>query len=167
MECREAIDRLITLDQGESPDQNLVHHLESCEKCRREWHRFTSALESLRHVAPAGADNDAPLDSSRHIDRIMESVVWRLPATSTLETSEANRDYTPGLQMRNWVLGGVALLFGIGMTPYIASAREFRGVGGVGVATAVALGVIVTVYASVFVRANLQQLTRFVRRFTG
>ena len=167
MECREAIDRLITLDPGESPDRNLVHHLESCEKCRREWHRFTSALESLRHADPVQSENDAPLDSSCHIDRIMESVVWRPITHNTLETSEANREYTPGLQMRNWVLGGVALLVGIVMTPYIVSVQEVRTAGGVGAGTAVALGVIVTVYASVFVRANLQQLTRFVRRMTG
>lgn len=167
MECREAIDRLIELDPGEPPDRNLAHHLASCDRCRREWDRFTSAIESLRNEDPVRADEPLPLDPSVHIDAIMEAVVWRPVPDPLTEPSGSTPDYTPGLQMRSWVLGGVALLVGIVMTPYIVSVQEFRTVGGVGAGTAVALGVIVSVYASVFVRANLQQLTRFVRRFTG
>ena len=167
MECREAIDRLIELDPGQTPDRTLIHHLESCEKCHDEWQRFTAAIESLKHADPVRADDELPLDPSVHIDTIMEAVVWRPVPDHLTEPADSTPENGPGLQMRSWVLGGVTLLVGILMTPYIVPVREFRIVGGVGAGTAVALGIIVTAYASVFVRANLQQLTRFVRRLTG
>jgi predicted anti-sigma-YlaC factor YlaD len=156
MNCKEAMNRILHLDNGQPCDHETAEHLNGCEGCRREYDRLNGIIANLRAVEA----RDGTLT-----DRIMEAVRKQKHVRSIVTSAEAlseRRDYL------TWILGGAIIVFGMMILPYTEVLTYLRNLPGsrIDATLAISLGLVLCVYIGLFIGTNLDRLTALFRRIT-
>lgn len=142
MNCERWMQQYMGLDSGESLPLPLRIHTLFCARCRAEIRGMEMALLAMQRFAPP-----SPEDLSREI---MSSVMRGV--------SEDGRI----VPLYNWVAGGILLLAGVILVRFGDSfiwLKERFGID-LELPLAIVLGVVLSVYAAVFVGTHIEELAR-------
>ena len=150
MNCNDAMNRILELDNGRPCDRATAAHLADCPQCSREYAGLSAAIASVSAGDYGEADRILT-------DRIMTAVEHGIAATP------AQRD-----DYARWVMGGVLILGAMMMLPYTAAFAYLRELPGstIDITLAVSFGLIVCVYLGLFIAANMNRLSTLLRRIT-
>lgn len=145
MTCERFIASLDALDNGPLPD-DMEAHARACPDCAREAAALRAALGLYRLPDVAGSADIAP--------RVM----------ALLPFVAAPRRV---VSMRDWVVSGLVILGSIVLVPLLADFKALKAVYGAAftLPVSLALGLIVTLYAGLFVMSHLDDFTRRLRDF--
>lgn len=142
MNCERLMNRYLELDNGAPLPLYLRLHTLFCARCRAEIRAMERALAGMRRFAPPTVE-----DLGEEImSRVMRSV------------SEDGRI----VPLYNWVAGGVLILAGVILMRFGDSfiwLRERFGTD-LELPLAIVLGVVLSVYAAVFVGTHIEELGR-------
>ena len=158
MECREATEYLLGMDNGEELPSAVSGHLQRCERCRREFTRVITAVTSLTADTEGETQGDAELTR-----RVMQAVKHEPAPGATLSEAFAADDQPTSV--RNWIIVGIVLFGGVLVLRFsevMTWLRQFFGPA-IDLAMSIILGVFLTGYICVFVASNLSRVTRVFR----
>ncbi len=145
MKCERLMRRYLELDNDAPLPLYLRLHTVFCARCRAEIRAMERALAGMRRFAPPSVE-----DLSEEImSRVMRSV------------SEDGRI----VPLYNWVAGGVLMLAGVILVRYGDSfiwLRERFGTD-LELPLAIVLGVVLSIYAAVFIGTHIEELGRWRR----
>ena len=161
MECRDAMDLMLSLDNAGAPPPDLAAHLRGCARCRAEFGRLNAAVVALEigHADSAATE----LTNTVLTERIMEAV--RHDAAAVMTGDEALSEEERPELFRNWIIAGtllVAGLFGLRFSDVMDWLRNSFGPT-IDVAMSLILGVFLTGYICMLVGSNLRRVRRALR----
>jgi hypothetical protein len=128
------------LDNEELP-VDMAIHLRACPECARQTAALKAAVALYRLSGPAGS-----VDVSRRV-------------AALLPFMEAPRR---SISMRDWLAVGLVIFASVILVPLLAEFRELGAAYGTGftLPVSLALGVIVTLYAGMFVMSHLDDFSK-------
>ena len=155
MTCNEALNRLLSLDNGEQPDRETALHLTSCPGCLAQANRLRAALDSVLEP-PAVASDPAASDAA--LTNAIMTAVRSLPAVTTPGRLHA-------MPLRNWLFAGLLILGGTFGLQYSDSLDWLRVSFGpvIDLAIGLILGLVLTTYLCILVGSNLERVSRLFR----
>ena len=145
MTCQRFLTLLDGLD-NETMSIDMIAHARSCQICTHEYEILRGSLE-LYQLPDSAASADL-------VPGIMTKLQYLSPPRRTIS-------------MRNWVLSGLVILASIMVVPMLSDFRALRSVYGAGFTLPLALmfGVVVTLYAGVFVISHLDDFSRRLKDY--
>ena len=177
MNCRHAVERIARLEADETPNADLLRHLNYCADCRGVYHR----LAAIARKSPLAGH------ASPHLtDRIMQTVRAEGARDLGIEVSGRwTRDdsYTPAgaefpgnaaretpspeqrIRLPGWTAGGVVILASLVLIQFSKVVAYLRDTLGsvIDVSLGIMLGLALTIYICVLVGSNLRAVQRLLR----
>ncbi|MBN2875530.1 MAG: hypothetical protein JXM71_10590 [Spirochaetales bacterium] len=140
MTCKRFLILLDGLDNGELPPE-MIAHARSCPACAHELDVLRSAMNLYRVPCSADSADIAPLVAAR----VREAPTPRR-----------------AVSMRDWLVSGLVIVASMVLIPLLAAFRQLRADYGSGFTVSVSLvfGLLLTVYASLFVMGHLEEFSR-------
>jgi hypothetical protein len=125
---------------------DMIAHARSCQVCAHEYEILRAALELYQLPDRVGSTDLVP--------GIMAQLQYLSPPRRAIS-------------MRNWVLSGFIILVSIIIVPMLSDFRALRSVYGAGFTLPLALmfGVLVTLYAGIFVMSHLDDFSRRLKDY--
>lgn len=148
MKCESFMRSYVSLDNGERPSLSLRLHLRSCARCRREAALMEWELSSLRRDETLP---DAP-------DRTRE-IMARISAGDVT--------YGRSVPLYNWVSGEVIIIVSIVLARFSDSLVWMNAYFGMNLEVPfnIVLGILLTVYSSVFIGTHMKEIKGFIERY--
>ena len=149
MRCDEFARYLTDRDNNEPLPFAMEIHARQCEVCHRMIAVNDIVLASFRDAVAEDADE-------AFTARVMAAIAREVQACDTQEQT---------MPLRNWLVVGGLMVLGFLVLPFSEVMASYRTTVGpaVDVATALILGMVVTLYACVLVVANHRRLARWFR----
>ncbi len=144
MKCETFMKRFLENDEAGSLSPAIRIHLFRCARCAGEVRAFRLAMADLRPYEPFVLDG---IESARIVDSVM-----RQP------------EYRKSISLFNWVGAGVLMFVGIFLAPFsdqFMSLRDHFG-GDLEVPFSLVMGVMVTIYAAIFIGTHMDELSRWL-----
>ncbi len=147
MRCEKAINRFLGLDQQERFPLALKLHLAHCAKCRSEVSSLLRTFSSLGDVSGVSM----PRDMSEGVMRVI-----RLSSTT----------YGRSMSFFNWMSGELIIIASLVLIQFSDPLLWLEGHfgGSLEVPLNIVLGLVITVYSSVFIGTHLKEFKGFVGR---
>ncbi len=147
MRCEKAIARFLDLDQQERLPLALRLHLAHCAKCRNEVRSLSQTFHSLGDVSGVVMPRDMG-------DGVMRMI--RLSATT----------YGRSMSLFNWMSGEILIIASLVLIQFNDPRVWLEGHfgGSLEVPLNIVLGLVITVYSSVFIGTHLKEFKGFVGR---
>ncbi len=147
MKCEKAVNRFLELDQNERMPPALRLHLAFCKKCRGEVAALSKAFRSLSDMPESAMPRD-----------VSESVMRMIRLSSTT--------YGRRMSLFNWMSGELLIIASLVLFQFSDPLLWLKGYfgGSLEVPLNIVLGLVFTVYSSVFIGTHLDAFKGFVGR---